>query len=154
VLPSEVAAALSNSAATYELGGAAGHHGCDNMPYCHASSPIRRYADLYNQRLIKQFIKSESDLIEVRGQKQLVYRLNEVSKSARNYDRISCFLKNIESMETVDAFVISDSKIYVVPWKMSFRMSNEYPIGTTIRVKYYYDASKIDWPSRLVFTAA
>lgn len=154
ILPSDVAAALSNSAATYELGGTAGHHGFDNMPYCHASSPIRRYADLYNQRLIKQFIKSESKLTDGLRQKQLVYRLNEVSKSAKLYDRISCFLKNIESTSQVDALVISISKIYIVPWKMTFKMANEYPMGSTIRVKYYYDASQINWSSRLVFTDA
>ena len=57
----ESLAKLGHSAASYTLIGTQPtyeHWGIGTAAYCHATSPIRRYADLANQRILKQLIRS------------------------------------------------------------------------------------------------
>lgn len=151
---------LSNSAASYALLEADAsditHHGFDGQLYCHATSPIRRYADLHNQRILKKIIHGTP--IEIHVDSALVYKLNEVSKASRNYDRICQFLKEISIKDTVEAVIISKNtskmQVYILPWRMTFNVpatvSSEEP-GRKIFLKYYFDSSKKSWKERMVF---
>jgi hypothetical protein len=60
------------------------HWGLGAEAYCHATSPIRRYADLANQRILKQLIKTNRDglLVSVPYQD-----LNDRMKVAKRYER-------------------------------------------------------------------
>lgn len=49
-----------------------GHFGISNMYYCHFTSPIRRYADLLNHRIIKETINGEMDENRKEHFKQIV----------------------------------------------------------------------------------
>ncbi len=151
---------LSNSAAKYILGSAEGdktHFGFGGRLYAHATSPIRRYADLCNQRLIKAFIDNVESAAAVEVH-ELVYKLNEANKAARNFDRTCRFIDGLATTESQDAIVVgiqADTiKIYVVPWKMTFKMNrldDEFELGSKIKVNYHFDASKVSWKSRMVF---
>lgn len=153
---------LSNSAAKYILGDAEGdktHFGFDGRLYAHATSPIRRYADLYNQRLIKAFIEGSTAALPEAN--ELVYKLNEVNKAARDFDRACRFMNALMATESVDAIIIgiqTDTvKIYVVPWKMTFKMNRldqDFNLGSRIKVNYHFDPSKVSWKSRMVFQLA
>ena len=61
-----------------------GHWGLGAEAYCHATSPIRRYADLANQRILKQLIRGNSQglLVSVPYQD-----LNDRMKGAKRYER-------------------------------------------------------------------
>lgn len=157
IVDEDVAASLSNSAATYVCGpGPKGHHGFGGALYCHATSPIRRYADLYNQRLLKICSESSQE-----PDYMLTYKMNEVSKAARQFEKIAHFTRCLESApnKAVEAVVIDyneekkNVKIYVVPWKMTFRMNVSEPIeiGTYLHVRYAYNPSKNNWKERMVF---
>jgi exoribonuclease R len=151
---------LSNSAASYALLGAdvsdISHHGFDGQLYCHATSPIRRYADLHNQRILKKIIHRTP--IESHVDPIVVYKLNEVSKASKNYDRICTFLKEISIGDSVEAIIISKStsklQVFIFSWRMTFNLpasvSSEEP-GSRIALKYFFDASKKSWKERMVF---
>ncbi len=149
---------LANSAAKYVTGGGAAktHYGFGGRQYAHTTSPIRRYADLYNQRLIKAHIVGLAS--EGGCNQELVYKLNEVSRAARDFDRCMKFMSALEAKEPAEAIVIGQKadkvKIYVVPWKMSFNMNKvdqEFTLGSKIIVNYHYDSSKVSWKERMIF---
>ncbi len=152
---------LSNSAAQYSLlnpedPSLCTHYGFGGQLYCHATSPIRRYADLHNQRILKKIIQGYP--IESHLDYTLVYKLNEVSKASRNYDRICQFLKEVSIGSPVEGIIISKSssrlQVYILPWRMTFNLSpticEEEP-GSKIFLKYYFDPSKKSWKERMVF---
>ena len=78
---------LAHSAASYTLIGSKptySHWGIGTEAYCHASSPIRRYADLANQRILKQIIRGNHQGLFVSVP---VSDLNQRSKISKGYER-------------------------------------------------------------------
>uniref|UniRef100_A0A6C0K4I1 RNB domain-containing protein n=1 Tax=viral metagenome TaxID=1070528 RepID=A0A6C0K4I1_9ZZZZ len=78
---------LAHSAASYTLIGSKPtyvHWGIGTEAYCHASSPIRRYADLANQRILKQLIRGNREGLFVSVP---VSDLNQRSKISKGYER-------------------------------------------------------------------
>jgi exoribonuclease R len=65
------------------------HWGIDTGVYCHATSPIRRYADLMNQRILKQLIRNNQEVMVT----VLCSDLNKAAKVAKGYERDRQFLK-------------------------------------------------------------
>lgn len=85
-------AALASTAARYcHVGDAEqAHHGLGAAAYCHATSPIRRYADLMNQRLMKQIIRGKSQNLVVSVS---LHDLNARAKAAKAYERDLCYAR-------------------------------------------------------------
>jgi ribonuclease R len=111
------------------------HFGLESDNYAHTSSPIRRYADLVNQRVLKLHIrKSEKrHIVPI-----TMYDMNYRMKLNRNYSRDLDFLNAILSGETTFKGIIIDKsiqeeqlklKIYVPVWKRTistkYKMINE-----------------------------
>ena len=82
---------LAMSAAEYCLADEpeAHHWGIGEGVYCHATSPIRRYADLMNQRILKQLIRGNKEVMVT----VLCSELNKSAKVAKSYERDRQFLK-------------------------------------------------------------
>jgi hypothetical protein len=159
IVEESVAQSLANEAAKYSSGSDVRHYGFNDKLYCHASSPIRRYVDLYNQRLLKAVITG-SGTIRDEADEGLIYRLNEVSRAAREFDRVAKFMRCLEGAEgTVEAIVLScnedntQTKIYIPAWKMTFRAGAVGAVGAHVAVSYYFDANKPMWRQRMVFSA-
>lgn len=99
------------------------HFGLESDNYAHTSSPIRRYADLVNQRVLKLYIRKSQ-------QRHIVpitmYDMNYRMKLNRNYSRDLDFLIAITEENTFKGIIIDKSiqedgqfkiKIYVPDWK-------------------------------------
>ena len=116
------------------------HFGLESDNYAHTSSPIRRYADLVNQRVLKLYIRKSQ-------QRHIVpitmYDMNYRTKLNKNYSRDLDFLTAISTIsvegETRFKGIIIDKKIaengqlklkiYVPVWKRTvsakYKMVND-----------------------------
>jgi len=109
------------------------HYGLETNTYAHASSPIRRYADLMNQRVLSLLIQGSKDRFIV---PQAMYDMNVRGKAIKRYARDVCFLEAILTGQTEYDGILMEVvpksagwvkvKVYVPVWK---RM-----ISTTYRV--------------------
>jgi hypothetical protein len=77
----------------------AAHWGLRAAAYAHASSPLRRYADLYNQRLLLNLVAADAAAGAAAaddGVEELARALNARSTAVKAYERDSFFLSKIE----------------------------------------------------------
>ena len=143
-------------AAQYELTGEGKLHATlGNQPYTHLTSPLRRYADLVNQRILKAYLRQES----VKPlDANLPQRLNAVQKRMKRQDRDLFFLTQILTSTTgsIEGLVVesteSKTKVYVPSWKRIVKLNCEnQEVGTQIKLDYYADLRKASWKDRIVF---
>jgi exoribonuclease R len=131
------------------------HAGLGSVPYCHASSPIRRYADLVNQRNLKAILKGSplapTPLLTAE-------HLNGIQKRMRAYERSLFFLEQVAQTPTgtVEGLVLSSTeektKVYVPLWKLVIRVDpGSYTVAQRISVDYFADLNKPHWDQRIVF---
>ena len=119
------------------------HYGLETDTYTHATSPIRRYADLINQRVLKNLIQGKDGTMSyivdgaMYSNKQYIvpitmYDMNRREKAIKHFARDADFLKAIVS-HTVFSGIIMDKeilenkmkiRIYVPLWKRM--VSTEY----------------------------
>jgi len=100
------------------------HYGLLTDTYAHASSPIRRYADLVNQRVLTLLIQGSNEQFIV---PQAMYDMNVRGKAVKRFARDMDFLKAIQTGETRFTGIIIDTvplengwvkiKVYVPMWK-------------------------------------
>jgi len=128
------------------------HFGLEADAYAYASSPIRRYCDLVNQRALKGLATAYD--------KDLVYHLNRRQKQAKAFSRDFFFMTELSnSKDAVEGTVISNKekvKIYVPVWKRTikvrlFDITTTPPVGTKVSIEWYDDRSKPNWKERIVF---
>jgi exoribonuclease R len=131
------------------------HAGLGSVPYCHASSPIRRYADLVNQRNLKALLKgtplAPTSVLTAE-------HLNGIQKRMRAYERSLFFLEQVAQTPTgtVEGLVLSSTeektKVYVPLWKLVIRVDpGSYTVAQRISVDYFADLNKPHWDQRIVF---
>ena len=95
------------------------HYGLDSGTYAHASSPIRRYADIINQRVLTRIINGSTERFIV---PQAMYDMNHRSKAIKKYARDMCFLRAIVSGQNEWEGIIMEKK------------TNEYGVKLTLYV--------------------
>ena len=133
--------------------------------YCYASSPIRRYVDIINQRLLKNILNREWDLLFLHrdtSSEMLVRKLNVLQSGAKKQGRDDFFLSklvvdNLQSklVEGI-VFSIGENKIrvFIPSWKriISFHSNDQVKQeGKKISIKYYYNPNQVGWKNRFVF---
>jgi len=148
--------AFAYDAAKYEPTGPNQFHaGLGSVPYCHASSPIRRYADLLNQRALKAILANRPiDPVPL----GVATHLNGISKQMRAYERALFFLDQVGTAPSgvVPGLVVASTdattKVYVPAWKIVIRVGpGSYAIGQRLTIQYYADLQKPHWEDRMVF---
>lgn len=98
------------------------HYGLQSDTYAHASSPIRRYADLINQRVLKKLIrKSDGYIVPI-----TMYDMNRRGKAIKRFQRDMDFLDALRDgcttftgtiMEKIRIEERTKIRIYIPQWK-------------------------------------
>ena len=147
---------LAFESAKYEVAGENKLHATlGNIPYTHLSSPLRRYADLVNQRVLKAVLRGTPiPSIAV----SLPSSLNEIQRKLKHHDRELFFLEKIleDTTGTVEGLVLestdSKTKLYIPSWKRTVNVAcQEIDVGTKVMLEYFADLRKVSWKERIVF---
>jgi exoribonuclease R len=136
------------------------HYGLGGILYTHATSPIRRYADLVNQRAIKAYIHDVP--IKPHSSPQfLAYHLNLREKQIKKGEHIILFLEVLHKTKrtAVDAIIIDidiikqKTRLYVPEWKrfVTYKKIPEVSINSMVKLEFFFDSSQINWENKLVF---
>jgi exoribonuclease R len=120
------------------------HYGL-NTVYAYASSPIRRYCDLVNQRVLKGMDVNPN-----------IDELNRRQKQAKKFSRDLFFMTELKGSEVVGTVVsISDDscKVYVPTWKRIVKVKSlQAPaVKTEVQLTWYHDMKSPNWKERIVF---
>ena len=145
---------LAYPAAVYSIADAnARHWGLQKGAYCHASSPIRRYADVLNQGVLKNTLREIS-------WKDYAERLNGLDKKGKAYERdrffATCILLGNKEQEGV-VIEMKDvyAYVYVTEWKKIIRclVDRLYHAGTHVNVRFHASPERgsYSWKKRIVY---
>jgi exoribonuclease R len=150
------------------------HWGLSTSVYCHASSPIRRYADLVNQRVIKALL-NQAPLPQPVDPKNM----NRVAKEAKRHDRDLFFIQALKKERTgqIAGKILTIKpvdenlkiSVYVPDWRLVIKLtykSGSEPdtvvskdeqtvktigVGQSVIVQYHADFTARKWKKRMVF---
>lgn len=134
------------------------HFGLEKEVQCHASSPIRRYADLINQRILKEFLRGDV----VNGTEPNLLWLNQRQKELKRQERDVCLLSQLQMKEkaSIEAVVVDlqpKRKIWIPAWKQLLSWHSSLPLpddivpGSRITLSYQANPSQRRWKDRIVF---
>ena len=121
------------------------HWGLNTNVYCHSTSPIRRFADVINQYVLKDEIPPKVD----------IHALNERSKELKQFARDSFFIRQIQSNKrSVPAITLNDHRVWIPEWKRIVTCKNTLPDGTSGTLYFSLDMNQSSWKRRMVFRFA
>jgi exoribonuclease R len=155
------------------------HYGLQTNAYAHASSPIRRYADLINQRILKKWILSaHPSAMETYIVPIATVDLNQRTKAVRHYARDMDYLSALETGLTQFQAIIIEKKdlpedqiklrLYVDAWKRivstvykkgsspnSIRSRDESyevdtPLYSSVMITCTYNLQMRNWKDRVI----
>lgn len=156
-------ARLAHEAAQYEFvsvssqGQSQSHAGLGGIAYCHATSPIRRYADLVNQRVLKALITQTPMPVL---HETLVGHLNERTKANRRWSRDLTFLQHVKpgSVHLTEVLWISGTQVWVPKWSRLLRLRHEVsdPPAPGYRgaIQIFCDPTRRNWRQRILTASA
>lgn len=119
------------------------HWGLAYDYYCHATSPIRRFADIVNQMVLAGYPVPDFDVATV----------NERGKCAKKYERDMFFLYQVlnTTERCVEGMSLNDHRIWVPDWRRIITCKNASEPGTRGILKYSVDMDQPTWKKRMVF---
>jgi exoribonuclease R len=165
---------MAFSAASYVTSDVQGRHwGLDTDNYAHASSPLRRYADLFNQRcLLSIFKNSEAKITQ--NPRLLCKQLNMLQKNSKAFERDEFFITTLANSKQpiLVSMVIEINvekqfiKLWVKEWNRIIRIKTivgedyvEAKDGTrvsialkkNVRLSYHVNYEKAQWKDKIIF---
>jgi exoribonuclease R len=167
-LPSDIKQTMIYESAEYCLQNEnMSHYGLNQTTYCHITSPIRRYADLLNQRLLKKIIQKDKINFEV--SQSVVDSLMLRQKAVNKFNRELFFLNLLHQNQTntVRGTILffddekKSTKVYIEDWKRIVTIKNfEYDSfrsiylqpGDMINLKYHYNMNSVLWKNKIVYS--
>jgi len=119
--------------------------GLQKSCYCHASSPIRRYADILNQEVLKGVLRDEY--------KKYAVDLNVLDKKAKAYERDRNFIECILGgrPQPIEGVVVDSKRIYIVPWKHMIKSDHGFAEGERVWVGFFPNPAGRSWKRRVVY---
>ncbi len=162
-------AVLANQSATYCAADDPDplHYGLSSHAYCHCSSPIRRYADLFNQRVLKQIISNQPVFHELANLSWLNQRQTDLKRFERDLfllSKLTCnqihqiqalvldvvpYECNGLPMKKIKLWIPSWKRKYT--WKTSTEISEVIGTGVEITLSYFANPSVRFWKQKMVF---
>ena len=134
---------LAFKSATYVPATSVGSHwGLKTDVYCHATSPIRRFADIVNQYVLKGETPPPVD----------IDLLNTQMRDMKKYSRDMFFLTQLKTTNrTVSAVTLNDHRVWVPEWKRIVTCKNTETSGTRGLLHFSLDMNQSTWKRRMVF---
>jgi exoribonuclease R len=151
------------------------HWGLGLTDYTHASSPLRRYADLYNQRCLIEILEGIN--VNKRTTNELCNELNLLGKAAKAFERNTFFLQALSTKGSAQGLEgrvleIQEEKqaiqLWVPTWNRLIRVKcailngsvipkdgdEAYPIavGQVISLKFYVQYQNARWKDKIIFS--
>jgi hypothetical protein len=150
---------MAHEAATYcsAATSACGHAGLGLDVYCHASSPLRRYVDLVNQRAIKALIQ---DAVLPSTPPAAIAAANERTRANRRWTRDLTFLENVQPgrVHVIDVVWVDAERVWVPDWRRLIRLRHEVTPppapGTYDQISIFCDPTKRNWRQRILTAPA
>jgi exoribonuclease R len=151
---------MANEAAAYEFAcedADQSHAGLGLPAYCHASSPLRRYADLVNQRILKALLLGKP-LPPVEG--GLAAHLNERTRANRRWGRDLHFLNTVRPgrVQLVEVIYVGNGRVWVPTWRRLLRLRHPAPEGVAVGgqfvIQVFCDPTRRNWRQRVLTAAA
>jgi len=143
------------------------HHGLSIGTYAYASSPLRRYADLLNQRAIHSILQSTGSKKPV--ERLLLDDLNRRQKQAKAFQRDLFFVTRIYERKK-DVYIegivlyteydtkknIYKTKVWVPDWNRyitakALEKYSEFVPGTRVSIQWFEDVECSNWKERIIF---
>ena len=145
---------LANEAAIYEVASTESedqaHASLGLAAYCHASSPLRRYADLVNQRVLKALLKGQQSLVDP----DLIEKLNSRGKANKRWGRDLTFLTHVVPGRVHEIAVVwaSADQVWVPTWKRLIRIRHDevHEPGYKGMIQIFCDPTKRNWTRRIL----
>jgi len=169
---------MAFSSANYVTPDTKGRHwGLDTEDYAHASSPLRRYADLYNQRCLL-YILNPSGMKPSQNPRALCRQLNILQKNSKSFERDEFFITTLAKTKCpVLAPVIIEInedkqfvKVWVKEWNRIVRIKThvikmeegfvaetkdgvqvKLSVKEKIRLTYHVNYEKACWKDKIIF---
>ena len=138
------------------------HYGLERAVYAYASSPLRRYADLVNQRAIHAIL---DDIDPPRQNPTLIAELNRRQRQAKDFSRDLFFISILKGGDTVSEgtvvtaptkdLLIWKTKVWVPAWQRTITARSTEPptiaAGAAVSITWYYRHDAPNWKERMVF---
>jgi exoribonuclease R len=133
------------------------HYGLEAEVYCHATSPLRRYADLLNQRVLKDILLGMHTHVDP----EFLW-LNKRQKELKQYERDLFFLDQILLNKTgkVNAIVLEKRETKVIFWCIDWKRTVSWkPLnipdsleeGNSVVLSYFINPAGRNWKEKIVF---
>jgi exoribonuclease II len=135
------------------------HAGLALDTYCHASSPLRRYADVVNHRWLKHFAFG----FQMPYVTTIIEHLNHRNQAMKQFERLMWFLQHLNpdgSITTVDGIVLTydeekkSAKVYVPEWKRTVNAGHTttqvYEPGTPVTIRAYSNLKATSIQQRVI----
>jgi len=151
---------LAHETARYEVADANAnmeqvHAGLGGQPYAHATSPLRRYADLVNQRALKALLFASAT-----ASTAMAAELNDRQRANRRWTRDLTFLENVTpgKVHTIDIIWVDIMQVWVPAWSRLLRLRHvvERPPapGTKAQIDIFCDPTQRNWKQRVMTSSS
>jgi exoribonuclease R len=134
-----------------------GHSSLGMEYYTHASSPLRRYADLINQRCLKAILHPATAAATTVVAADDIATLNARSKANKRWTRDLTFLTHVTPghVHEIDIVWVDPAarRVWVPQWGRLLRLRHE-PLeaepGTAGRIQIFCDPTRRNWKQRIL----
>ena len=132
--------------------------------YAYASSPIRRYADIVNQRAIKAVLLGKEPPQQAQAQ-ALVDEMNRRQKQAKAFQRDLFFMTTLSKDSAAEAAAVKGTvisvnpekrkaKVWVPAWKTAIQVKNisaDIQPSAPVSIQWYENRQEARWKDKIVF---